>query len=459
MAAQDDIEVPRRTSDAVNQKRGWLIATFAVAVVVTLCVALWTNIGHKTDQEEKATTTKTTENANVVEMTKDEGAIQIVTTSAGAPFSKFSATGTVEANQQQMQQITALATGRVESVNVALGDSVRPGMLLITIDSPEVAEMHGKLHEAETRMRLAKETLNRVKQSASRVLILKAKASLDEANYTLSRTRQLVTEGLVARKDLVSAESDQARALAEYNYQKDITLNKEVSEATAALSTAQTEVEHIRDALKAIDAQLSKAQESKKHDISTLELRSPIAGTVIERAVNPGAGVESGKPLLTVANTSTLWVIANVPEREMANVQINSKAKVSLEGKTIFGTVSFIDPRLNEDTRTSRVRIIIENPGNRIQTGSFAQIEFSRSIKTTSTIYVPEAAIQTVDGKQVVFVQGEDGKFTRREVTAGLEADGLIPVERGLKEGEKIAANGSFVLKSKLLRDQLGGDE
>lgn len=458
MAAQDEIEVPRRTAEN-NQKRGWLIAIFAVSLVVTICIALWTNIGRSAEREETTDTVKTTESNNVVEMKKGEGTIEIVTVSAAAPFSKFTATGTVEANQQQMQQITALATGRVESVNVALGDAVRPDMLLIVIDSPEVAEMHGKLHEAETRLRLAKETLNRVKQSASRVLVLKAKASLDEANYTLSRTKQLVAEGLVARKDLVSAESDQARAQAEYNYQKDITLNKEVSEATAALSTAQTEVEHIQDALKAIDAQLSKAQERKEHDISTLELRSPIAGTVIDRAVNPGAGVEAGKPLLTVANTSTLWVIANVPEREMQNVQINSKAKVVLEGQTIFGTVSFIDPRLNEDTRTSRVRIIINNPGNRIQTGAFAQIEFSRSAKSSNSIHIPGSAIQTVDGRQVVFVQGVDGKFTRREVKAGLESEGLTPIESGLKEGEKIAANGSFVLKSKLLRDQLGGDE
>jgi len=460
MPAKEEIEIPQKTHEPVNQRKGWMVALIAMAVGLMLSGVLWFAIGNKTSEVAKEEVkVEAVEGQKSVAMSREESTIQLITTSSETPSSKFSATGTVEANQQQMQQISALASGRVESVTVALGDAVRPGMLLISIDSPQVAEMHGKLHEAETKLKLAKLTLHRVKQAANRVSILKAKASLDEADSTLKRTKQLVSEGLVARKDLVAAQSEFTRAQAEFNFQKDITLNREVAEATAALQTAETEAEHIKDALRAIDVQLSKGGEDKEHDISTLHLRSPISGVVIERLVNPGAGVEAGKSLLTVANTSTLWVIANVPEREMPNVQVGTKAKVLLEGKSIKGTVSFIDPRLNEDTRTSRVRIIIENPGNRIQTGAFAQIEFSKSIRISDTVFVPTTAVQTVEGKPVVFVKDTDGKFSVREVETGQEVGGLIPVKQGLKSGEKIAANGTFVLKSKLLKDQLGGED
>lgn len=460
MPTQEEISVPHKSIESADQRKGWVVAAIAMGVGLALSGILWFSISNKAELANKENTEKEVEaNRTSVEMKKEEGVIEVVTITTQKPSSKFTVAGSVEPNQQQMQQISALANGRVESVNVALGDSVKPGMILISIDSPQVAEMHGKLHEAETKLRLARVTLNRVTQAANRVNILKAKAALDEAVATQKRTKQLVSEGLVAKKDLVSAESEYVKATAEYNFQKDITLNREVSEARADLSTAQTEAEHIKDALKAIDAQLSSRAEEKEHDISTLQLRSPIYGTVIERLVNPGAGVEAGKPLLTVANTSTLWVIASVPEREMAGVHIGSKAKVVLQDKTIAGTVSFIDPRLNEDTRTSRVRIIVDNPNNRIQTGAFAQIEFSKSAKLNDAIYIPSTAVQTVEGKQVVFVQDAEGKFSVRPVETGQDVEGQTPVTSGISAGEKVAANGSFVLKSKLLKDQLGGED
>jgi cobalt-zinc-cadmium efflux system membrane fusion protein len=290
------------------------------------------------------------------------------------------------------------------------------------------------------------------------VSVLKAKATLDEAEATLKRTNLLVSEGLTARKDLVAAQSEFERAKADYNFQKDISLNREVTEAKAELQTAQTETEHIRDALRAMDAHFGEDREGVEHDISKIELRAPISGTVIERFVNPGAGFDQGKPLLTIANTAILWVIANVPESQMASIQIDTPATVKLGSKELAGRVSYIDPRLNEDTRTSRVRIEISNPGNKIQVGSFAQVEF-KTPANQSNVFVPEACIQMVEGKPVVFVKEKDGKFIVRKIKIGTASSGMVPVLSGLTVGEHIAADGSFVLKSKLLKDQFGDDD
>ncbi|HEY9684289.1 MAG TPA: efflux RND transporter periplasmic adaptor subunit [Oculatellaceae cyanobacterium] len=341
---------------------------------------------------------------------------------------------------------------------MALGDHVSPGQVLIGLQSPQVAEMHGKLHEAETKLELARITLIRAKQAASKVAILKAKASLDEAQSTLKRTNQLVSEGLSAGKDLVAAKSDFERAQAEYNFQKDISFNRDVADATAALKTAETEEAHIRESLQALNAQLPSQAEGSEHDISSLILRAPISGVIIDRSINPGTGIEAGKPLMTIADTSTLWVIANVPESEMRYVRLGMPARVSLDNRVITGNVSFIDPRLNEDTRTSRVRVVINNFDGKIQAGSFVQVALMRPVDQT-VFYVPSTAVQQVDGSPVVFVQNKTGLFSVRKVEAGDETQGQVPIKQGLSVGEKIAVEGSFVLKSKLLKGQLGDED
>lgn len=456
MQAPEEIDssssVVQRSS---HRTRGWLVTAVIIGIAAALFIGLWLNLSKGTVKE----TAEESTSSNAIEVDSSSLNLRLVTVGTEAPASTFSVAGSVEPNQQQLQQITPLVSGRVENIYVALGDYVKAGALLVRIDSPEVAELHGKLHEAETKLQLAKSTLNRVQQAANRVSVLKAKASLDEAESNLKRTKQLVSEGLTARKDLVATQSEYDRAKAEYNFQRDITLNKEVSEAKAAVTTAVTETEHIRDGLKALDAHLGGDNEGTEHDISKIELRAPISGTVIERFVNPGAGFDQGKPLLTIANTARLWVIANVPEGQMASIHIGSPASVKLGDRTVIGKVSYVDPRLNEDTRTSRVRIEIANPNQQIQVGSFAQVSFESST-ISGKMFIPDTCIQTVEGKPVVFVYDKKtGKYSMRAVQVGPAASGIIPVFSGLQVGEQIAASGSFILKSKLLKEQFGDDD
>lgn len=456
------MQVPEEVSDPPidyqekNTPKAWMIAGLVIAVAAALSILLWVTLGSRAPKEKESEETETS-NAKQVELQQQFAQIKLIEVSNHQPPVTFSVAGTVEPDQQQLQQITPLVSGRIENIYVALGDSVKRGTLLLRIDSPQIAEMHGKLHEAETRLLLAKKNLERVQESANRVSILKAKASLDEAESNLTRTKLLVSQGLSARKDLVATQSEFERATAEYNFQKDINLNREIAQAKAELQTAQTETQHIQDALKAFDAPLVRENSRSEHNISTIELRSPISGTVIERFVNQGAGFEQGKPLLTIASTAVLWVIANVPESQMSGIHVGGPAKVTLGERVLSGAISYIDPRLNEDTRTSRVRIEVTNPDNKIQVGSFAQIEFTLPVITQSFVSVPESSVQTVEGKTVVFVkESTSNKFLVREVQTGSASSGIVPVLHGLKVGEKVAADGSFVLKSKLLKSQFG---
>jgi membrane fusion protein, heavy metal efflux system len=458
------VHAPEKTTPqqpAIEPKyrsRSWLITAVVVAVAVLFTAFLWFNL-----QRKNVPTVESEEHEQhqdgVITLDPDSFSrvgITIRPVSRSLQLTELTIPAVAEPNQQQMQQVTPLVSGRVERINAAIGDYVRAGSVIVVIDSPQVAEMHGKLHEAETRIQLAKQNLNRVKQSANRVSILKAKASLEESEANLKRVKQLVQEGLAPQKDLVAAEAEHERAKAEYNFQKDITLNRELAQAQAELKTAETEAEHIKDGLRALDAHLPQEELKREHEISRIQLTAPISGTVIERFVNPGAGFEAGKPLLTIANTDILWVIANVPDKQLPFIRLGMPATVKAGTNSIPARVSYIDPRLNEDTRTGRVRLEIQNPQQRMKVGSYVQAVFNVPGPVTSALSVPAEAVQNVEGKTVVFVQTKPGSFEAKTVTVGPQSNGSVPIFSGLSGNEQIVATGAFVLKSQMLKEQFG---
>jgi RND family efflux transporter MFP subunit len=392
--------------------------------------------------------------------------IEYATATLRPAMSLLRVTGTVEANQQQTQQVTPLVPGRVERVFVALGDRVKAGAPLAVISSPQIAEAHGKLHESETRLKNAERNLARVKKAENRAAVLSAKARLDEAEASLKRTRRLIELGAGAGKDLIAAETAYKTAKAEYDFQTNISLNKEVAEAQAELDTARVDAQHIRDGLRALGASVpANEQDCHNCDISLVMLRAPVSGTVIERTVNAGAGIEVGKPLFTVADISTLWTIANAPEAQVGSLRVGTPAEIraaALGDEVISGRVAYIDPVLNADTRTARVRIEVANPQERLKVGMFVEVSFQagaapgKSVK--GELVIPEEAVQRIGERTVVFVpkEGEKAHFEARDVELGDASGGYHRVISGLKPGERIVSKGGFTLKTQLLKGEMG---
>ncbi|HKS26536.1 MAG TPA: efflux RND transporter periplasmic adaptor subunit [Pyrinomonadaceae bacterium] len=380
---------------------------------------------------------------------------------------RLRATGTVENNQQQTQQATPLVGGRVEQVRAQLGDRVRAGSVLAVIASPEIAELHGKLHEAETQLALAERNYIRVQRAENRVAVLSAKAKLDEAESNLRRVRRLVELGAGAGKDVVAAEAAYKTAKAEYDFQSNISLNRELQEARAAVETARVDVGHIRDQLRALGAPVPAGErDDHSKNTSLIAVRAPVTGTVTERLVNVGAGVEAGKPLFTIANISTVWVIANVPEAQVGLLRPGTPAEIrsaALGEGAIAGRVSYIDPQLNEETRTARVRLEVVNQNERLKAGMFVEVGFEAGTgpATGEELVVPTAAVQKIGDRTVVFIPKEDeqGAFEVRDVELGGEVEGYSRVLSGLKLGERVVTKGSFMLKSQMLKGEMGEDE
>lgn len=468
-----NINTPGNSRSFASRNRLLFIIAGALITVVILSVIFWP---HKRGEQstnqtanQEAKEGEAGESANEVALKPEQltaADIKLEEVVQRPVSEALKVTGTVEANQQQTQDITPLISGRVDRVNVLLGNPVGKGEVLAVISSPVIAEKHGKLHEAETKLLLAERNLAQIKQPESRVGVLSAKAKLEESEAALRRANRLIELGAGAGKDLIAAETAYKTAKAEYDFQSNISLNREVLQAQADVETAKVEVSHLRNELRSLGAVVpEKEGTTNSHDISVVALSAPISGTITDRKVNAGAGIEAGKPLFTITNLSNVWVIANVPEAQVNQLRISTPAEIhfATTGQEVLtGHITYIDSTLNEETRTARVRIEVANAGEKLKVGTFVEVTFQVTGKVVTTnseaILIPSTAIQHIGDRTIVFVPkgGESGHFEARDIELGNESNGFSRVTKGLALGDRIVTKGGFTLKTQLMKGQLG---
>jgi len=206
------------------------------------------------------------------------------------------------------------------------------------------------------------------------------------------------------------------------------------------------------------DAQIELIASTGK-TIQNLTLYSPITGYVMERNAFPKQRVTPEMVLYTVADLSTVWVIADVYEYEAAGIRLNQPATFTLAylpGRVFRGQVSYIMPQVDPQTRTMKVRIQLENPGNILKQEMYGDVE----LKTAGwrRLTVPQTALLDSGQKQVVFVDRENGYFEPRDVKVGARLGDRVEILSGLKAGERIVTSGNFLIDSESqLKAALGG--
>jgi membrane fusion protein, heavy metal efflux system len=388
--------------------------------------------------------------------------IETETVTQRPAIAKLYVTGAVELNPEKTEMATPLVGGRIEQVFFGVGDYVNKGAVLAIISSPQLAELHGKLNEAKTRLSLAQKNLSRVQRAENRVSILQAKARLDEAEATLRRTNRLIELGAGAGKDKIAAETNYRTAKADYEFQSNIGLNREIQEARAAVETAKVDFEHTQNQLRSLGvADASLRSDDHSRESSQIAVRSPLSGVITERKFNAGAGIEASTPIFAISNLSTVYVIANVPEANVGKLSIGSIAEItSASIGTINGRISYIDPRLDETSRTARVRVEVPNANGKLRSGMFTEVGFyaGTNSATGEELVVRTSAIQREGEKTIVFVPKDDepGAFEIREIEIGGETEGYTAVKSGLELGEKVVTNGSFTLKTQMQKGEMG---
>lgn len=319
--------------------------------------------------------------------------------------------GSVMPNAYREVKVTPIAGGIVTQVHVALGDAVRRGAPVVTLFSAELADAQTKY--------------------------LSMIATLEADHKKLERTQQLAQIGAASRQEL--------------------------EEVTAVHESHATEVESARQRLFLLGLRPEQAQalKSPSQVVSTLVVPAPIDGVITGRTVNLGQVVSTGQELLVVTDLSDVWVVGDLYEQDFQTVQVGSEAAITVpaySALTLRGRVTYIDPRVDTQTRTAKVRVEVPNTGGRLRLGMYVSMAFTTRGAGRVTV-VPRSAVQSIGERSVVYlpVKDEEGKFVQRHVRVGQLMGDSYTVLTGLQPGDVVVTEGSFFLRAESLRNAPSG--
>jgi len=189
-----------------------------------------------------------------------------------------------------------------------------------------------------------------------------------------------------------------------------------------------------------------------------LEIKAPIDGVITERKSTAGELVTKETQIYMISDPADLWVIAEIKERDIGAVKVGQDASFTVLAypeEQFRGKVVRIGNRVEEESRTLEVRIEVSNPDGRLKPGMFADVEIVTTIQE-NVLLIADTALQSDGDDQIVFVALEEDKFEKRVIKTGMEQRGRLQVLDGVKEGEKVVTVGSFILKSEMLKGELG---
>jgi multidrug efflux pump subunit AcrA (membrane-fusion protein) len=189
-----------------------------------------------------------------------------------------------------------------------------------------------------------------------------------------------------------------------------------------------------------------------------LELKAPIEGKITERRSTVGELISRETEIYTISDPTNLWVLAEVKERDIGALRVGQDTTFSVlsyPGETFRGKIVLIGNKVEAQSRTLEVRIEVSNDDGRLKPGMFADVEIATTA-LNDVLIISDQALQSMEDEQVVFVAVSDMKFEKRIVRVGLERRGRVQITEGLKEGDQVVTEGSFILKSELLKGELG---
>jgi membrane fusion protein (multidrug efflux system) len=301
--------------------------------------------------------------------------------------------GAVAAVPNEDVKVSALVAGRVNSVTVAEGDSVRQGQVIAELDRRPLEDQR--------------------RQAAAAVE--QAKAQIENARLNLQRNQQLFERGIAAGKEVEDARTQHAAAQAA------------LEQANAALNIANRNVERA-------------------------QVRAPIGGQIARRMVSVGEQVDgtAAQPIVEIANLDRVELAANVPSEYLSRVHVNQTAAIATDAyadRTFAGTVIAIAPALDASTNAALVRIRIANREHALKVGMFAEARVALAEHLNALVAPPPALVRDQQGSAVYVVAGDTAQ--RTAVKVGLEKPDAIEIVAGVKEGDTVLTSSVYGLGAK----------
>jgi len=326
--------------------------------------------------------------------------IQLVAARKGTATTRLHLPGVVQPNAYKNLDVTSLVAGRITQVRAELGQRVMLNEMLATVYSPELAD--------------------------AQTTFIQAKAARDAHGLALTRTQRLYAIGAVSREEL-----------------------ERMTAEAAEMDRAQ-EVARSRLVLLGIPEDKAQRIASPADVITTFDVKAPIAGVITKRNANPGLNIDPATPLFTVTDLSDVWVVADLYERDFASVGVGSPVTITTAaypGLELRGRVNYIDPQVQAETRTAKVRAEVANGADRLRLGMFVDVSIAGR-STRSVVMGPKTAVQMMGTQSVVFVSTRPGRFAQRTVTPGDTMGSEIAISSGLDAGDMVVAEGAFFLRA-----------
>jgi cobalt-zinc-cadmium efflux system membrane fusion protein len=321
--------------------------------------------------------------------------------------------------EDRMANIGPVHEGRIVNLYAGQGSLVKKGQKLADLESADIDQA-----EADYLKALA-DSENARRTSAAEVKFAQA---------TYDRTKMLYEKTITAGKNLQAAEHDLELAKA--------SAATSIAGSRVALSSARRHLLIL--GLKDSDID---ALESKPGLAAVFSLTSPISGIVVERNATIGATVGSDANLFKIIDISSVWIDANVFEKDLERVRHGQEVKVTVPafpGLTFSGRVILVSSVVDPESRSVKVRTEVPNPDGRLKPDMFANVEIITDVHRTA-ISIPQSALLDDGGKKVVFVMAGNG-YEKRAVTAGLQSNDRVEILDGLQAGDKVVVKGNYLL-------------
>lgn len=313
--------------------------------------------------------------------------------------------GTIDFAPSRVARVGPSVGGRVGTIAVVPGQKVGKGALLVTIESVDVGRAKSEFDVAKSR--------------------------LDRASAELEREQRLFAEHATSERAVLQAQTDKA--------------------------TAQSELSAARSRLSTLGVGGGVQGQS-------MPLRSPIAGAVLELKARVGQPVGPTDTLVVVGETDQVWLAVDVYERDIGKVHLGDEvrvASVAYPDRAFAGRVDLVGTTVDPERHVLEARIVLENLDGALRPGmtATARILGGGAADAGMALVVPRGAIQTIDGQPFVFVQREPGRFEMRAVARGADVEGEVEITLGLTGDETLVTDGTFVLKSEVLKAQMGAND
>jgi cobalt-zinc-cadmium efflux system membrane fusion protein len=334
----------------------------------------------------------------------------------------LTATGKILVTEDGTASIGPVHEGRIVNLYAGQGSVVRKGQKLADLESADIDDAVADYLKALTDQENAR------RNSAAEVKFAQA---------TYDRTKLLFDKEITPRKNLEQAEHD-----------LEVAKSNEIS----AISSAKVTVANARRRLLILglsNATIDSLVRKQSIGTSVFSLTSPISGVVVERNATVGATVGSDANLFKIINLSTVWIDANVFEKDLERVRVGQIVNVTVPafpGSTFSGRIILISSIVDPETRTVKVRTEVANGDGRLKPDMFANVEIVTAARRTA-ISVPLAAVLDDGGHSIVFVADSSGNgYQKKEVTLGLKTNDRVEIVTGLNEGDRVVVTGNYLL-------------